>query len=698
MKKFLFFINILLCLVFNISSIFAKELKTSMGTFPVKLYNVALVGNSHASYMGKLLGIDSDLNCLIIGNHSVGGDDIPNWGIPNDGITYNNKLIARKGDCKGWINEFITDSPKVEVAICWFGSNSINRNINTFETEYRNWINAVRAKSNCKLILMAIPYNRFNPQKDYQTNANIDKFNAVIKKLANEFKDKNVYYESIPTNYTFMNSDRAHLSKETYQTIWNNCKSKYNIPAIKEVSNEVTAFNGTMKNGWVQDGVGNSWCYYINGTKIKNQWVDWNGNWYWMLSDGRMATDQWVTWNGSAYYLNKDGIWEENKKRTDNKKENTGKDEPNTDMPDKDELYELLLEKVSDNKFNGNIYTQATSVKSFADISKQKWADYIEEDYWGYTSTKITSPTLFRWNNYQYLVLKSDSNKLSYTDDNDKVKTTNYYGISEEDYVSDEVVLLKNNSDYEAYYFNEDGIKSNAIKNTKGTIVKFTKDGKVKSGLTKTSDKDDEDSSDGDFGDLKVYTSDDFGSKLGFFETNNYLRNGYWILEKSGKYTLYSSNSSGKASAKKSNLTSEKLEEYLDGKDYSPAEEYEDDEEELDIDLPTYTKSDFKNGAAGKFTDGGYLANGYWIYDYENDTYSLYSANAKGTSTVKKQKLSMEKINKYLNGLKKVNAAEKIGGQSEEEKKKEEQRKQLQSQIDEYKRKIEELEKELAGL
>ena len=234
MKKFKIIITYIITICISVKCLnltYGRELITSYGTYNVNLYNVAIVGDSHASFMSDLIKIDNDFNSVSVGNHSVGGDDLEARGNGIDITTdwaHGNIPIAKKGELKGWINNFFDDAEKIELAICWFGANNLNGDINYFEEKYRQWIKKVRRKSKvCKLVLMPIPYINLEKKEVYQKNSNVDRYNNVIKKLVEEFKDQNVYFEEHPSNYQY--ADTAHFDKDTFTNIWNNIKIKYNL-------------------------------------------------------------------------------------------------------------------------------------------------------------------------------------------------------------------------------------------------------------------------------------------------------------------------------------------------------------------------------------------------------------------------------------------------------------------------------------
>ena len=315
MKK-LFSLILVFILCFN-SLIYAKSLTTSTGTYSINIYNIAIVGNSHASYMSRMVGVDNDLGSLTLGNHSIAGNEFSSAGVLND-AEGKNGIVAKKGDAKNWITEFINDSKYIDYAILFFGSNLISSNINSFETSYRNFVKQVNP--DCKLILMALPYGDYNGTsdpgknhtwKDYEKKENIDKFSAIIKKIASEFS--NCYYEEIPLGMTY--SDYVHMDSKSYKTIYEQIKTKYKFPEIKIVNqNSSNIANNNQNNSlignvayWEKEG--NYWYYYKNGQKLKSQWVSSEGYWYYLDDTGKMLTN---TITPDGYYVDEEGKWIQN--------------------------------------------------------------------------------------------------------------------------------------------------------------------------------------------------------------------------------------------------------------------------------------------------------------------------------------------------------------------------------------------------
>lgn len=234
MMKFKRLILYILSIVLTINYInitFSKELITSYGTYPLHIYNVAIVGDSHASFMSDLIKIDNDLNSVSVGNHSVGGDDLEARGNGIEITTdwaHGNIPIAKKGELKGWINKFFDDIDKIELAICWFGANNLNGDINYFEEKYIEWIKKVRRKSKtCKLVLMPIPYVNLEEKEVFQKDFNVDRYNKIIKNIAVQFQDQDVFFEEHPENVEY--ADAAHFNRDTFMKIWTNIKIKYNL-------------------------------------------------------------------------------------------------------------------------------------------------------------------------------------------------------------------------------------------------------------------------------------------------------------------------------------------------------------------------------------------------------------------------------------------------------------------------------------
>ncbi len=227
---------IILFIITNSSFLYAKTLHTSINDYNINLYNIAIVGNSHASYMSVHTNIDNDLKCLTLGNHSVAGNEFSSHGLVSTTKNNNGDIIGHRGDCKGLIKEFIEDSKYVDYAILFFGSNIINRDIKNFEKQYMQFLEQI--DPNCKLILMAVPYGDYkgtsksgkeHEWKEHQKKENIDNFSNIVKKLANKYD--NCYYEEIPSNVTY--SDWTHLDKKSYINIYKNISEKYNFPDIK---------------------------------------------------------------------------------------------------------------------------------------------------------------------------------------------------------------------------------------------------------------------------------------------------------------------------------------------------------------------------------------------------------------------------------------------------------------------------------
>lgn len=202
------------------------------------------------------------------------------------------------------------------------------------------------------------------------------------------------------------------------------------------------------------------------------------------------------------------------------------------------EHFEDLQNQISGSDFTGNIYNPSSTVQLFASCPSG-----IDDEYDGwYSSKKITSPTWFKSGNNYYLVLESQEDKLTYEDDNGNEKKTSVYAIDSGSWLEDTIAVVKWNSKYYAYYFDEEGVCSNAISSTKGT-VEFNSSGKVTKNYEIEIDIKE--------CNLDVYESDDFDGTKGVFDkdSNKKLYNGYWILDKGNdKYDLYNANSSGSSS------------------------------------------------------------------------------------------------------------------------------------------------------
>ena len=231
------YILTIVIILFIVNQINAKVLVTSVGRFYLSTYNVAIVGNSHASFMSNYIDVDNDLNSNIVGNHSVGGDDLDSYGNSVPAYTdwdHGKELIANEGELKGWIDRVKGEAIFYDYMICWFGSNSTGGSANGFKNKYIKWISDVRKENkNCKIIIMAIPYFN-NTDKDVNpTNADsvVDNFNLKIKEMIDELKDPNIFYEENLENIEY--TDSVHFNKNSYIRIWNDLKEKYNIEVKK---------------------------------------------------------------------------------------------------------------------------------------------------------------------------------------------------------------------------------------------------------------------------------------------------------------------------------------------------------------------------------------------------------------------------------------------------------------------------------
>ena len=159
------------------------------------------------------------------------------------------------------------------------------------------------------------------------------------------------------------------------------------------------------------------------------------------------------------------------------------------DIPSMTELYNELTSKITENNiFNGPRYSASSTVRSFMDTEGKLWSDQVPEEYWGVSSGAVTMPTLYKYNNQYYLILKTDSHTITYNDEQGQNKTITIYGIfgSDSYYVKDKIVLMRTGSraKYNAYYFDDEGIRSEPIRNANGEAVKFESDGTLSSTLS----------------------------------------------------------------------------------------------------------------------------------------------------------------------------------------------------------------------
>lgn len=158
------------------------------------------------------------------------------------------------------------------------------------------------------------------------------------------------------------------------------------------------------------------------------------------------------------------------------------------DIPPMTELYEQLTSMITANNiFNGGRYNVSSAVRSFMNTEGKLWSDQVPEEYWGISSGAVTSPTLYKYNNQYYLILKTDPYIINYIDEQGQDKTITIYGIFDSDsyYVKDKIVLMRNGTKakYNAYYFDEEGVRSAPIRNANGEAVKFESNGTLSGAL-----------------------------------------------------------------------------------------------------------------------------------------------------------------------------------------------------------------------
>ena len=204
------------------------------------------------------------------------------------------------------------------------------------------------------------------------------------------------------------------------------------------------------------------------------------------------------------------------------------------------EGFEELSNEISNGVFTGTYFTSAGSTIAYSESSKWKKIDSNIEydcdmrdefDYFINQNATSTKPVWIEYaKNEWYLVTATE--KVTYTDENDKIKTVSgWYSIT--DIIESGVVVINN----KAYYF-EEGVCANngsAITSNKG-VVTFK---------GKNVDKNFEVEIDIEQCNLDVYEYDEVLDK----DSNKKLYNGYWILDKGNeKYDLYQANGSGSSS------------------------------------------------------------------------------------------------------------------------------------------------------
>ena len=213
--------------------------------------------------------------------------------------------------------------------------------------------------------------------------------------------------------------------------------------------------------------------------------------------------------------------------------------------------FEELTQKMSEDKFTGQIYKSASTI-NYTDSSK--WVkmddnkDYDNDmldafNYFIKTNASSTTPVWIEYGkNEWYLVTKTEKVSYTYEDSKGNFKEkieSGVYAITE---IFDDDICIVNGK---AYFF-EEGVcanNGNAISSNKGVIT-FDSSGKATKNYEIEIDIKD--------CNLDVYESDDFDEIKGVFDKSTggkRLYNGYWILDKGNeKYDLYQANNSGSSS------------------------------------------------------------------------------------------------------------------------------------------------------
>lgn len=218
-----------------------------------------------------------------------------------------------------------------------------------------------------------------------------------------------------------------------------------------------------------------------------------------------------------------------------------------------DEHYQDLCENISGNKYTGDIIKPkgTKSYSSIASTYQNKELDNYDEsnEYKYLSSVKISNGYYwFTLNGKYYLVKETNSDPVSYYDETKekdiKVSPT-VYSIPEDGYVKDTTAVIYYGTKYYAYWFDEDGVCSDAITNSSGVKVEFKSSGEVSKGYDGG-----ENFSISSCG-LDIYTNDSFEGTKGVIDKSagTKLYNGYWILDKENeKYDLYKASSTGSSS------------------------------------------------------------------------------------------------------------------------------------------------------
>ena len=176
-------------------------------SFPIMAKDrVAIVSNSQAYYLSKLLKIDDDKNSIQRTNNAVGGSFI--WSKDPE------------------IKDFPKRAKKYDYAIVYFGTNELLQGYDLWRyiKELCNFSNSIHKENkNLKLIFIEIPKCKI---KGYEKQ--IKEWNTYLQGFCKVDSFRNYcYFQCLPKNYDL--KDELHVDDASQLRLWEEVKFKFNI-------------------------------------------------------------------------------------------------------------------------------------------------------------------------------------------------------------------------------------------------------------------------------------------------------------------------------------------------------------------------------------------------------------------------------------------------------------------------------------
>lgn len=197
---------------------------------------VAIVGNSLASSLSCIAGVDNDMNFMWAGNHSVGGDGLDSLGTPQYMENERTHTVYPPGSFRDNISSFPNQARNYDLAFFFFGSNELlkalakgtaydNCSKDYFITRYKDYIEkSKKANPKLKIVLCEIPCTK--PGTIFYIEPNLlEEWNNIIRDIAKEESCDTYKMECLIFNY----DDPVHFTYDSYLTNWYIMCQKYSI-------------------------------------------------------------------------------------------------------------------------------------------------------------------------------------------------------------------------------------------------------------------------------------------------------------------------------------------------------------------------------------------------------------------------------------------------------------------------------------